>query len=575
MSFFSRKSILWNEQIKFTGTDLSHVGERAKERLDFLNIDQETLRIVKESADLLAPYKDEIIDKFYGRIQSVDGLQTIINEYSTIDRLRKTMEKYLDQFLEAEVDQEYIMTRIRIGQVHSRINLTAENFISAHHLLIQIMTAVLMEKLHHKPARMMESVIAIQKLGAYDQQLIVEVYMEATFNYFLYGVSDMLNEITDIDTTKQLINRMEKQIDETYNVTAATDQMSASIQEVANYSVKVAEGTDDAVYSAEKSKQVVDETTTDILEVGKFYEEIVKGVKQLGQEIDHTQDIVQVIKGIADQINLLALNASIEAARAGEHGRGFSVVASEVRKLSEHTKEQIVKINANMESLQQVSSGVIDEITQTSKLVEKSVTGAKSASQALVNIVEMMQRINEATSQIAAMSEEQTSTVADISSRNSSIYDNSVMAREISQQTAKTIFKLSSQMDNYRKTFFEINVRLTSKDIVRVAKTDHLLWKWRVYNLILGVGTIESNEVTSHETCRLGKWYYGDLPSHVKQKDIFKQLEEPHKKVHQNAKLVVECYERNDLIGVEKAFEELEKASVMVIDLLTELENEL
>ncbi|MCA9725968.1 MAG: chemotaxis protein, partial [Kurthia sp.] len=242
MSFFSRKSILWNEQIKFTGTDLSHVGERAKERLDFLNIDQETLRIVKESADLLAPYKDEMIDKFYGRIQSVDGLQTIINEYSTIDRLRKTMEKYLDQFLEAEVDQEYIMTRIRIGQVHSRINLTAENFISAHHLLIQIMTAVLMEKLHHKPARMMDSVIAIQKLGAYDQQLIVEVYMEATFNYFLYGVSDMLNEITDIDTTKQLINRMEKQIDETYNVTAATDQMSASIQEVANYSVKVAEG---------------------------------------------------------------------------------------------------------------------------------------------------------------------------------------------------------------------------------------------------------------------------------------------------------------------------------------------
>ncbi|MCA9747467.1 MAG: CZB domain-containing protein, partial [Lactococcus sp.] len=308
---------------------------------------------------------------------------------------------------------------------------------------------------------------------------------------------------------------------------------------------------------------------------GKVYEEIVTGVKQLGQEIEHTQDIVQVIKGIADQTNLLALNASIEAARAGEHGRGFAVVASEVRKLSEHTKEQIVKIIANMESLQQVSSSVIDEIKETSKLVENSVTGAKSASQALINIVEMMQKINGATSQIAAMSEEQTSTIMDISARNATIYDNSVLAQEISQQTAKTIFELSSQMDNYRKTFFGINVRLTSKDIVRVAKTDHLLWKWRVYNLILGVGTIESNEVTSHETCRLGKWYYGDLPSHVKQKDIFKQLEEPHKKVHQNAKLVVECYERNDLIGVEKAFEELEKSSVMVIDLLTELENEL
>lgn len=575
MSIFSRKSILWNEQIKFTETDLSHVGERAKERLNFLGIDQDTLRIVKESANLLTPYKNEMIDKFYGRIQSVGGLQAIINKYSTIDRLRKTMEKYLDQFLAAEVDHEYIMTRIRIGQVHSHINLTAENFISAHHLLIQIMSAVLMEKLHHKPARMMESVIAIQKLAAYDQQLIVEVYMENTFKNFLYGVSDMLNEVTEVDTTKRLINSMENQINETHNVSAATDQMSASIQEVANYAVKVAEGTDDAVHSAEKSKKVVDKTTTDIVQVGKVYEEIVTGVKQLGQEIEHTQDIVQVIKGIADQTNLLALNASIEAARAGEHGRGFAVVASEVRKLSEHTKEQIVKIIANMESLQQVSSSVIDEIKETSKLVENSVTGAKSASQALINIVEMMQKINGATSQIAAMSEEQTSTIMDISARNATIYDNSVLAQEISQQTAKTIFELSSQMDNYRKTFFGINVRLTSKDIVRVAKTDHLLWKWRVYNLILGVGTIDLNEVTSHETCRLGKWYYGDLPDHVKQNEIFKQLEEPHKQVHQNAKLVVERYQKNDLIGVEKSFEDLEKASVIVIDLLTILENEL
>lgn len=575
MSLFFRKSISWDEQIKFTNSNLSNVGERAKERLNFLGIDQDTLQIVKESADFLAPFKDEMIDKFYERIQSVEGLHKIINEYSTIDRLRKTMGKYLDQFLEAEINQEYIMTRIRIGQVHSRINLTAENFISAHHLLLQVMTAVLIEKLYHKPARMMESIIAVQKLAAYDQQLIVEVYMEHTFKHFLFGVSDMLNEITDIDTTKQLIYSMEKQMDETHNVTAATDQMSASIQEVANYAIKVAEGTDDAVQSAEKSRLAVDETTTDILQVGKVYEEIVNGVTRLGQEIDHTQDIVQVIKGIADQTNLLALNASIEAARAGEHGQGFSVVASEVRKLSEHTKEQIVKINENMESLQRVSSEVIDEITKTSKLVEKSVTGAENTSQALVHIVEMMQGINEATSQIAAMSEEQTSTTVDIASRNSSIYDNSVQAREISHQTAKTLFDLSNKMDNYRKTFFEINVKLSSKDIVKVAKTDHLLWKWRVYNLILGVETIDLKEVTSHEMCRLGQWYYGDLPGHIKQKDAFKQLEIPHKEVHENAKLVVECHNRNDLYGVEMGFKQLEEASEKVITLLCELEDEL
>ncbi|MDQ0155426.1 methyl-accepting chemotaxis protein [Robertmurraya andreesenii] len=576
MNIFVKKAKPWNEYLNFSGkTDISQVGERVKERLKFFGIDQDSLAYVKEAAIILAPFKEELINHFYENIQSVEQLQKIILQHSTFEKLKKTMEKYLHQFLSAEVNYEYISTRLNIGQVHSRINLTAEHFISAHHLMIQLMTSILMEKSHQNPDRMMKTVLAVQKLAAFDQQLIVEKYMEETFKSFLFSVSDMLSETTGIDTTKQLITSMEKQLDETYSVTAATEEMSSSIQEVANYATKVAEGTDEAVQSAEDSKRVVDEALHGIQMVGHVYEEVVTKVGQLSQEIKHTQDVVKMIREIADQTNLLALNASIEAARAGEHGRGFSVVAAEVRKLSEHTKEQIIKITSNMDSLQQVSVQLIQQIRDTGNLVEQSVTGAEYAGDALMRIVSMMKEISESTAQIAAMSEEQTATVVDIAERNSIINEYSVHSQKIAKQTAETVFELSSQLDDYRKSFFNINVKLSAKDIVRVAKTDHLLWKWKVYNMMLGVVSIGAQEVTSHDMCRLGKWYYGDLPAHVKSKDAFKQLEEPHKEVHQYAKLAVECYTKSDSAGVEKAFEQLERASNQVIELLTRLEAEL
>lgn len=573
---FSKKTKEWNHYIKNKGsTDLIQVGERVKERLTFLGIDQDTLNNVKDAAAIITPFKTEMVDNFYKKIVSVKHLKGIIENNSNLERLRKTLEIYLDQFLKADVNNEYIQTRIVVGQVHSRIRLTAEHFISAHHLLVQQMTLILMNKLYHKPDFMMQSVLAIQKLGAFDQQLIVEVYMEETFKSILFGISDMINHVTQLDTTKQLITAMDKQIEESHNVTAATQEMSASIQEVANHSIKVAEGTDEAVDSAEHSKTIINGALGAIQEVGSVYEDVLQQVNYLNHEIRKTQDVINIIREVADQTNLLALNASIEAARAGENGRGFSVVATEVRKLAEHTKEQIAQITSSMEALQHLSNQVTDQIGNTGKKVEQSVEGAEFAGNALHKIVAAMQEINQSTSHIAAMTEEQTSVVMEIAERNSVTFDLSMQTQKVGNETARLVHELSKYMEEYRNSLLDINIKLNSKDIVKVAKTDHLLWKWRIFNMLLGLEKINIDQVGTHHTCRLGKWYYGDLPDRVKNNSVFRQLEEPHKAVHDYAKVAVEKFIQGDVVGAQHAFEELQHASYHVITLLTQLESEI
>lgn len=550
-------------------TDI-YVDTRAKDYLKFLGIEHDTLEDVRSAAHVLAPHKEEIVNYFYKQITQVPHLESIISNYSTVERLRKTMQIYLDQFLAADLNEDYIKTRITVGEVHSRISLTADHFISAHHMLMQMMTSILMEKLQRKPNQLMASVLAIQKLAAFDQQLIVGVYMEDTFKSFLFDISGLLNHTTQLDTTKNLVVGMDKQIEETHSVSAATEQMSASINEVADYAMNVAESTGDAVVSAEESKEIIHHSLDDIKNVGTVYEDVVEKVSQLDREIEHTQSVVGIIKDIAEQTNLLALNASIEAARAGEHGRGFSVVASEVRNLSENTQHQIKQITSNIDALQHLSREVTDRIKKTGKWVEQSVDGAEQAGDALSMIVSTMSSINESISQIAAMSEEQTSTVMDIAQRNTNIYDLSSETVKIARETGTLVFDLSKQMDDYRNSFFNINVELNGKDIMKVTKTDHLLLKWKVYNTILGIGDVKSEDF---HACSFYNWLQEDLRSPLKDNEMLQKIEESHEAIHQLAALAVKQHGEGKGNEAHNTYERLATASDTFLSLVSEIES--
>ncbi|MBE1554037.1 methyl-accepting chemotaxis protein [Sporosarcina limicola] len=574
MNLFRRKEELWKQYFTYGKVTSLDVEERAKESLTFMGIDENTLRNVREAASILEKYKDELVTTFYDQIISVSHLQELIGTHSTVDKLKKTMEQYVEQFLKAEVNQNYVKSRIVIGKIHSKINLSAESFMTAHHLLLQLMTTILVEKIKGRPEKLISCVLAVQKLVAFDQQLIVSVYMEETFKRYLFDISYMLESVTELETTSELIMGMEEMIAESHSVTSAAQEVGASIMDVANHSLRVAESTDEAVQTAVKSKEVINDALENIEQVGQVFEDVAKQIRYLNEEIVQTHQVVEVIRKITDQTNLLALNASIEAARAGVHGKGFAIVASEVRKLAEHTRKQTKQISGNMNSLQQVSKHVTEQMESTRLLVEQSVKGAVLADQELEAITTKMQEINNSTAQIAAMTKEQTSAVIEIAERNSFILDLGTNSQEIAKKTGEIIFTLSKKLDEYRLSFLQTNIQLTDKDIIRVAKTDHLLWKWKIYNILIGVETLESDQIISYKECRLGKWYYGMTDLQIKNKKVYTMLEAPHMKVHEFARQAVMHYNTGHIEAAQETFKLLQGASNTVIHLLNQLESE-
>jgi len=216
---------------------------------------------------------------------------------------------------------------------------------------------------------------------------------------------------------------------QTEQVVTAMTEVSQTIMDMAKNASQAADGSKNASETAAKGKQIVDTATADMAKIAQTVQEAAVTIEELGRSSAQIGEIVAVINGIADQTNLLALNAAIEAARAGEQGRGFAVVADEVRKLAERTGQATKDIGNRISGIQQAASESVNAMKKGSDEVDKGVARAKEASSALDSIVtastnamDMVQRIAAATEQQSAASEEVSQNmehISDITKRSS------------------------------------------------------------------------------------------------------------------------------------------------------------
>lgn len=237
-------------------------------------------------------------------------------------------------------------------------------------------------------------------------------------------------------TADQVLRSTNQQEAEISQVAAAMHEMAASIQEVAQNAQHAAQNTSTAETQAMSGRQVVRQSAESIQTLAGEIEQAAQVIRQLEQDSNRIGMVVDVIRGIAEQTNLLALNAAIEAARAGEQGRGFAVVADEVRNLASKTQSSTQEIQQMIESLQ-LRTGEAAEVMQAGQArARESVEQAQQAGEALVAITEAIERINDMTAQIAHATEQQSEVAEEISR---SVTNISGLAHGATQEVQSTV----------------------------------------------------------------------------------------------------------------------------------------
>ncbi|HEV2698659.1 MAG TPA: HAMP domain-containing methyl-accepting chemotaxis protein [Terriglobales bacterium] len=248
------------------------------------------------------------------------------------------------------------------------------------------------------------------------------------------------------------------QKDQTTQVATALQEMNVTVQQVSENSSKASDASRKAAETARHGGSIVDETLAKMQVIAESVRSTASRVQELGKSSDQIGRIIGVINDIADQTNLLALNAAIEAARAGEQGRGFAVVADEVRKLAERTTTATKEIAQMIETVQQGTKLAVGAMEEGTRQVEEGVRTTNKAGEALREIIQMSEQVGDMIAQIATAATEQSSATDEI---NHSMEQISNLVKESAsgaQQSAKACQDLSGMAFELQKIVANFNV---------------------------------------------------------------------------------------------------------------------
>ena len=352
----------WNYE---SGIGKIHVlgGSDIEKQIQMIGLTEEDLDLIHALQPVLNENLNRITDHFYSNLEKERLLVKIINDHSSIDRLKRTHQQHISETFSGVIDQNFIEKRKKIAHKHVKIGLPTKWYMASFQLMQTSIISIIEESIESKND-CLKAIQATSKMFNLEQQLVLDAYEEE------------VNRIQrNSEEEKKAIR--EHVASASQNLAAISEETDASYQHLCNQSNEIVTlantGSSLSTLAAEralKGKEQLHKQTINLSNIQGSVNDISSDVQVLLHISKQTQEIVEIVTAIADQTNLLSLNAAIEAARAGEHGRGFSVVADEVRKLAEETKKSVTTVS----SLTLNTNTQIEKLKKSLEMIKSAVT---------------------------------------------------------------------------------------------------------------------------------------------------------------------------------------------------------
>lgn len=409
----------------------------------------------------------------------------------------------------------------------------------------------------------------------------------SAFNGFVAKIRDTISQLTatlgELAGESERLSRsaagnlgsMTRQQEQTTQLATAMTEMTSTVHEVANNTAQAAEAANEADNQAvtgdevvQQSVNMIEQLAEEIASAGNTVKEVAKASEQIGS-------VLAVIQSIAEQTNLLALNAAIEAARAGEQGRGFAVVADEVRSLAGRTQHSTAEIRGTIEQLQRAVGTTVTMIEHSVSRAGESVARANQAGEALGRIKGAVNSIRDMNTQIAAASEEQSSVSDEITRNIVSVHEISQATTLVARDTAHIASHVATLVDKLGDLAGQFQDGSNVRMVLSRARAAHMGWKTRVRAYLDGQEGLSRSEAVSDKECRLGHWYFSEGQACCGDQPAFRAMAAPHARLHQVIQQIIELKNQHKHEEAEALYREIEQNSEQVVGCIDQLLQEM
>lgn len=383
-------------------------GSELANQVQMIGLTEQDLSVALLMKPLIEKHIKFIVDGFYENIGREPSLTELINQQSTVERLKGTLTVHIVEMYNGKIDEEYLAQRQKIANIHQRIGLQTKWYMCAFQNMLLSILQLIKEEYPH-PDDMYLATCATTKILNLEQQIVLEAYEAEAERLRLEHQKEKEELILGIGGSSE-------------NLAAVTEETSASLQQLSEQATEIVQSaktisgaTAQVEGNVSHGQLKLDEQLRSLKHITKSVRDIALQMQPLGEASNKIEDIAELIRGIANQTNLLSLNAAIEAARAGEEGRGFAVVAGEVRKLSEQTKETVGGVSDLVSDIQRQIEAVAARIPSVEREAETATVSMAETNEFFRQLLDEVSVINAKNEDITNQMEGVSSVVEDLS----------------------------------------------------------------------------------------------------------------------------------------------------------------